>query len=385
MLIWYSLLVPIIAVVFLYLFYKRQVAWWEYVIPIAVTAIFIVAVKAAGEYSMTKDTEYWGGWVQNATYYEAWNERVSCGHPIYRTETYTYPCGKNDTCTGSRTVLAGYEHSYDVDEHPEEYDLLESNSIKIPINRQQWLDIQSKFKNKEFLELNRAYHTKDGDAYVTSWAGDYSNIISVTTEHNYENRIINSDSVFNYKPVEGKDSKGLYEYVYNGPLDTPSVLPETYPDSEEISKLNAILGAKKEVRVWVLIYTDAQREIAKRQEALWKNGNMNELVICVGLDKDRNVQWAEVFSWSKSYQLKSNIRAFIENEKKLDLKILTPYLQEQIENGWTRRDFSEFNYLQVQQPTWAIVTAFLLSIIISGICSLVAVNNEFTLNDPYLY
>jgi hypothetical protein len=88
--------------------------------------------------------------------------------------------------------------------------------------------------------------------------------------------------------------------------------------------MNALLGRKHQIRVWVLLYRDQPRDISKRQEALWKGGNKNELVICVGLNKANEFQWAEVFSWTKREDLKVSVRDYIQAQKKLDLVALTP-------------------------------------------------------------
>lgn len=382
MTIWYSILVPIAVVVFMYLFYAKEIAWWEYILPIAVTAIFIFGVKTFGEFSMTKDTEYWGGWVVTSTYYEPWDEEVPCRHPIYRTETYTYSCGKNETCTGTREVYVGDEHPYDVDFHPAEYNLIDSNNFELAIDEATWREISEKLHNTQKVDMNRRYHSIDGDSFVASFDGSEDKIVPVTTEHNYENRIINSNSVFNYKPVEGKEREGLYDYVFTDFIHSPSVLPEGTPGSIEISKINAQLGAQKQVRVWVLLFFDKDREIAKRQEALWKNGNMNELVVCVGVDKSYDIKWAEVFSWTKNQDIKVNLKSYLESQKTLNLTEFAPYLKTQIQENWVRRDFAEFNYLQVEQPLWAIITAYILATACSVSCAFFSITNEFTLEHP---
>ncbi len=378
--IWFSLFVPVVAVVIMFLLFKKEIVWWECFIPIALTALFIVIVKAIGESSMIKDTEYWGGSVTKGVYFEPWDEKVPCRHPKYRTETYTYSCGTAKsprTCTGTRQVFDGWQHSYDVDYHGPKWEIEESNGFSFNVTEKTWGWIVGKFGNKSFVELNRNYHSIDGDAYVTNWNGDYDSLIPITTEHSYENRVQSSSSVFNYKPVEGKEKMGLYEYVYDGILDTPSVLPTGIPGSEHIEKLNAILGAKNQVRIWVLIYKDKEREIAHRQEALWKNGNMNELVVCIGVDDTYKIKWTEVFSWTKKEEIKTNIRTYLESKSKLNLSEFAPYLREQIEANWKRRDFKEFSYLQVEQPTWAIVVAWVLSIATSVVCSIFFSTNQF--------
>ena len=380
MVIWFSLIIPIISVLVMYFAFKREIAWWEYILPVIITAIFIVGVKAMGEFSMTKTTEYWGGYVTQATYYEPWDEEVPCRHPIYRTETYD--CGTSKSpATCSRQVYVGNKHAYDVDDHGPEWTLDENNGFTLNVSEEKYVQIVATFGNKHFVDMHRNYHSYDGDAYVTNYPNIYKAVIPVTTTHLYSNRVKCSSSVFNYRSVEDKDQAGLYDYMENGYFDTPSVFPRGVAGSDDVDKINALLGKKKQVRVMMLVYIDQDREIAQRQEAYWKNGNMNELVICVGVDKSSNIKWAEVFSWTKSEELKISLRDYLQSQKKLDIHAFAPYLHKQVDSLWVRRDFKEFDYLQVDQPLWAIITAYVLAILISAGCTFFAISNDSRMED----
>src|SRR4051812_24284704 len=114
MLIWLSLFIPIIISIYVYYQHEREVVWWEYVIIFSAPLLFILIAKSACEYAQTRDTEYLGGYVTTAEYFEDWDEEVPCSHPIYCTRTYECGDGKTSrTCT--EQYECGKQHAYDVD------------------------------------------------------------------------------------------------------------------------------------------------------------------------------------------------------------------------------------------------------------------------------
>lgn len=358
--IWFSLLIPIITIVAMRVFASRHIVWWEYLLPIAASFVIIGAGKLLTETMQVQDTEYWGGWVSRATYEEPWDERVSCRHAKYRTEYYE--CGDGKTSrTCSRQVFEGYEHAYDVDDHPAKWYIEDSNGFTIGISsaRFEWLSQQ--FNERTFVELNRDYHSQDGNAYVAHWDKDWTTLQPVTTVHRYENRVAVSKSIYSYPDVNPKKSP-VYDYPEVNGYDCTSVLSKKrWAGQGEIDKLNAVLGAKKQVRVWVLLWEDAPRQVGFDQEAYWKGSNKNEIVICVSY-KGNEVQWAHVFSWSKSENLKTAIQSYLAvDNPKLDFRTFAPWLQSEVESKWNRRNWKDFDYLTVEPPTWAVVTLWIIT------------------------
>jgi hypothetical protein len=382
MIIWFALLIPILLTIGATLITKSKVPVIAYALPLAISLILITVCKGCSETIQTRDTEYWGSYVEKASYYEDWDERVSCRHPRYRTETRTRTVtdskGKSSTETYTVQVHDGYYHSYDVDYHAPYWEAIDSQGHAINISKDTWEYYTSIFQNKTFKDMHRDYHSDDGDAYETEWNGKFETVQPVTMTHIYENRVQASNSVFNYKELRDREKVGLYEYADKGVLNTPSVLPSGIPGEEDLEKMNALLGEKKQVRVWMLVFNNQPREISKRQEAFWKGGNKNELVICVGTNNGRDIAWAEVFSWTKREDLKVSVRDYLQSQKTLDIKSFTPWLTKEIESKWERRQFKEFSYLTVEPTPWAIGITFVLTLIAS-VVSLVYI----TIASPY--
>jgi hypothetical protein len=69
---------------------------------------------------------------------------------------------------------------------------------------------------------------------------------------------------------------------------------------------------------------------------------MNEIVVCVGINENNDVQWGHTFSWTESTGVKIKIRKEIENESTLNLNNIISTIQDEIKFEWKRKDFHEF-------------------------------------------
>ena len=373
MIIWFAVLIPLIGAAALYWIWHHKVMLWEAGVMVGVPLLLIACTKGCSEYSQTRDTEYWGGYVTSAEYFEDLNERVSCRHPIYVTETHTDSNG--NTYTTQRYV--GDEHAYDVDYHPEYWEINTSVGHTFSTNKSRFEQFTVQFGNRSFVELGRSYHTNDGDKYVALFKGEPDKLEAITVSRTYENRVQASQSVFNFKPVDPKDY-GLFEYPKIQGLKQQCVLG---PGATEVSErkfqyLNATLGAPKQVRLYVLIFQGKPIQAAMEQEAFWKRGNKNELVTCVVVDQDLVVQWSHVFSWSESEDLKIEARNQIMGMKKLDLVAYADWLGPAVQEKWRRKDFEEFNYLTVEPTTTFVVWTFILTFLVTVGLGVWAVMNE---------
>lgn len=378
---WLAILVPIAAAVFCYVVHSRKMAWWEYAVPLVVTLLVIALTSACTEGLQTRDIEYHGGWLVTAAHHLEWDEEVPCRHPIYRTESYE--CGDSKTSrTCTREVFVGYEHPYDVDDHPPYWEIFDSNGYQIEIEPEQYAELRAKFANEtERIDEHPSYHSKPGGRYETRWPGDAVTLTPVVTEHAYVNRVqATSESVYKTRPVTEAEKRQYRPFAYpkiERNYEMTSVLPSTLlSGSVAIDKLNAILGRKKQVRVFVLLFTNQPEEAGRVQERFWQRGNKNELNVCVGLDNAKQVLWAYVFSWTKREDLKIDIRDWLIEHKALDLTALAAYLGPEIEAKWERRHFKEFNYLSVDPPGFAIALCWLLSALATGGVCWWAVEND---------
>lgn len=370
MIIWIALIIPIPAVAVLYWKLQHRITLWEAAIMLG-TPIFLTGLcKGCTEATQTHDTEYWGGYVTTAEYYEDWNERVSCSHPIYETIT--------DSDGNTSTKYVGDEHAYDVDYHQEYWQINHSIGGSITISKATFDRLVGQFGNHAFVDLHRDYHSNDGDKYVATWKGEEDKLEPVAQTRSYENRVQASQSVFNFKEVDPK-YYDLFEYPkIEGYVQRATLGAGTIADEKKFQFLNATLGAPKQVRAFTLVFKGKPMQAAMEQQAYWKGGNKNELVSCVGVNETMEVQWAYVFSWTDKEDIKAEARNFLMSQKTLDLSAYASWLGPAIQEKWIRKNFEEFSYLTVEPPMWSVLLTFFFTLLASGGVAAWAILNEHT-------
>lgn len=360
--IWFSLLIPTIVLIVLILKFNEKLVFPE-VIGLVLAPIAIALIcKYTCQYVQTKDIEFWGGWGRSAAYFEHWNEY------IHQTCTRSYPCG-SDSKGNTTYCTETYDCSY-VADHPEYWQLNGSNGEELDITKGRFEELSKRWNNRSFVNMHRNYYTINGNKYNATWDNKRETLEPITSQHNWTNKVKASKSVFNFQPVDPK-KYGLFEYPpitegYRqinilGDSSTTTVKCNT-----DLSYWNAVLGAKKRMRVYILIFKDKPIEAGIEQQAYWKNGKKNEFVVTVGIDKEMNVRWCYVFSWSDIEQLKVDAKNLILNSRKLDLDLFIQWFSAESQKKFVKKNFHDFDYLSIDPPGWVV----LLSIILAAITSI---------------
>jgi hypothetical protein len=373
MIIYGALFIPLFVAIFLYKKFNHKTVWWEFLIPLVVSLIFVISMKAIIETIQVSSTEYWGSIISKVEYYEDWDEWIE--------QTCTRKCccdSKGENCSTET-----YDCSHKL-YHPPYWQIITTNNVIFQITSDEFDRIKHKFKNVRFVELGRDYYRNDGDKYVSDWPMDSATAIPVTTSHNYENRIKVADqSVFHYGKVTKADKTkfDLKDYPkFNG-----YKLRAVLGDSSEIAQigdakfqyLNGKLGPKKKIRFFVLLFKNQPIEAALYQEWYWSGGNKNEFVICIGIDNDYKVKWCKPFSWSRVESLKTDAKSFVEQQQKLDLHAFADYIGAEANKKFVHRSFKEFSYLTVEPPFWAVLLTYFLTLAINvGLSYWIVVNEQ---------
>lgn len=372
---WFALLIPVISIPLMRILFPHKVVWWELFLPILPPLLLIPIIKFSAETAITNDYERWGGWAIEVRYYEDWNEYIhktctrqvsdgtdSKGNPKYKTETY--------------------DCSY-VDYHPEYWELLGSNGEQWQISKSEYNKIKAKFGNNTFVDMRRYYHTNDGDMYKSIWSGKDDSFIPIFSEHRYRNKVQASRGVFEYKQID-KETKALLHKFPNLPdkfNDPPILGQHNQPAADKLLQYyNAKLGARYQIRYWILLFKNQPRSIGLEQEALWKGGNKNEFVLCINTDSTNKPTWCHGFCWSPDGYagndiMKIEMRDFVESQEFLDLIPVVEKMVEETGQNWKRKQFAEFEYLKVDLPSWVIVLIYILTMLTTGgVCFFVVVN-----------
>jgi len=370
MIIWGAAFIPIICAAILFFFFKKRVVWWE--LPLLlITIIFIALAKFGCEAVLTRDTEYWTGWVVEACYYEKWTEEW---------DEYIPEEGHYDS-KGSYHVDVPAHWEHRIVHHPPHWEMKDSNDIILPINEEKYKHLVNLWKNQKETNLFHVNQTSRGDGDL--WTTKYKDIMVIcTTTHSYENRVQASNSIFNFEYV--KNEGRLFEYPkITDHTRVPSILGspgERTLANRQLCEVNAKLGKAKQVRIWILLYHDTM-DAAFEQEAYWKGGNKNEFIVCIGIDNNNNVKWSYIISWTEVERLKIDVRDFVNRQEKLDLPSLINYLDVEIRKQWQRKQFADFAYLTVEPPTWIVVLIYVFTLVTNAGLGMFIVLNEFKQED----
>jgi len=372
--VWLGLIIPLIATIVLIVFFKKQTAVLE-IIGLWVASLFIIFLaKFFVDTFDANETEYWGEYAIRVEYYEEWDEW------IIQTCTREVPCG-TDSKGNTRYCTETYDCSHR-DYHSPYWQAITNLGNSYSITQKKYNEFMGLWNNRKFIDMDRHYYTIDGNKYESYWDNKDYNILPIITTHSYKNKVVHSSSIYEFPEVD-TSAYHLFEYPEVEDYNCNSILSEVKnKDIKWADKLltyyNAKYGSSKQVRMWLLIYKNKPFQYGTYQENYWKGGNKNEVVLCMGIDKDLSVQWAKVFSWTERENLKTDLRDSVLFQKKLDIYKTVNVFKDQVVEKFQRRDFSEFDYLETEPSPLACIISFL----IIGLCvtgmSVYIVKNQFT-------
>jgi len=238
---------------------------------------------------------------------------------------------------------------------------------------------------REFKDMNRDYHSIDGDAYVTKFDDNFDHTIPVCTQHTYENKVQCSKSVFNFDEVspETKNQYKLFDYPDENIFNFNPILGYiNQKASGHLSYYNAHNGYRKQLHMMLLVFNDQPLEAGLFQESYWKGGNKNEFIVCVGL-RGNKINWTRVISWTDKEELKIRVARQIKEMKEFDAVKVVDYMGATIPKGFVRKQFADFNYLSVEPTMTAVLWTFGITFVVTLIIMLIAVFNEHNLGDTF--
>lgn len=369
-----ALFIPVFAAGILLFIFKHKTTWWEVLLPLIAGIIIIFSMRACDKAVLVEDNEYLSYYGMSVHYEEPWNEY------IHKTCYYT-------TCTGSGKSRVCTTHSYDcsyVKYHDAEYYIKDNGNNIHYITEKEYKKYRNLWGNNNFVEMNRNYHTIDGNMYVSVWNKDTKTMITTQKNHSYTNKVQASHSIYNFKEIdeEEKIKYKLFDYPeitsYNiNPILTNGYTVQDY-EQRSFNVINGLLGSKKHVQVLLLIWKNKPLEVSEMQKAYWKGGNQNELIICIGLDNNNNIKWNNIFTWSEKDIVKIKIRDYLYNlkGKKLYIGPLKNYVMPVIDKHWVRKDFKEFDYLEVELTYGQIIWIFIVVLIVTVGLSIFVIMNE---------
>lgn len=368
-------IIPFLFAIVLFLFFRKKVVWWEYIVLIIPSLIFSFLIRIIMISYNSSDTEYLGGYVTKIIYYEEWDEMV------LRTRTRQVPCGRDSN--GHMRYRTETYTVWERDYHPEKWVYIDNeDNIEHSIRKETYNKIKARLNSPSiFKDMKRKYHRIDGDAYITIYDGSIDNIYDITRSRRYKNKIQASQShtIFKLSNISKDKAKtiGLYEYPDIEDLSQTPILggKPTKKEIQTIRYINAMRGKKNEFRTYILFFKDNEFEKSELQKSYWQNGNKNEFIVCLGMKGD-SVAWTNCFSWCDLPKLEIKTRKYFIDNPHLNLVQYGNWLYNQIDDNWVRKEFDDFNYIDIELSNGQYILLFIITILFNIGVGLAVIYNE---------
>ena len=202
------------------------------------------------------------------------------------------------------------------------------------------------------------FDSGDPNIYTTFNQAGY--IYPITSTRNWSNRIKAAPSAFSFAKVP--DTIKIFEYPKNDDAWHSDRLlgSAVIIDLLKFDRMNARLGPHKKVNIIMIGFGDKDQSIADWQQAKWIGGKKNDIVICWGGLNTKPI-WVKVFGWSDSEICKRNLETIVlDNGATNDTLSL---IESEITTGYKLKDWSKFDYITIEAPSWSIWTYIFFMII----------------------
>jgi hypothetical protein len=341
--------------------YTKRVVWWEWLVSVVVAVIACFIWHICLVWGMTTDQETWSGQITVTTHHPRWIEEYQ--EAVYKTVTKTrhVGSGKNRrTETYTDRVFSHYETRHRT--HPEHWDAEDTLGRNYDIG-QAWFEETAKaFGGYETRKVSKSgFDSGDPNIYV---AQNKTGIVFPTTAiKSWTNRVKSAPSLFSY--VKVPEGTKVFDYPFSEGWTNSNRLLGTCQNVPilEWDRLNARLGSTKKVNLIACGFPtegDGDSCMAQFQEAAWFGGKKNDLVVCIG-GMPRSPSWVNVFGWTEREDCKRNLETLI-LKNGFCLETL-PAIEKEVLANYQIKDWSKFDYLEIEPSPWAYVTILLIIVI----------------------
>lgn len=215
--------------------------------------------------------------------------------------------------------------------------------------------------------------------------------------HTCVNKVQASYSIYKHKEIDLKQYKDLpkypkktYDYIYIDRVvgDFPNELNARRLLDKWNTELNKFIpdpekpGKKRSWKQVNIIFVNVGPgkpvEYGYALQDYWEGGNKNDFVVSMSLEKDGTVNWVYPFSWSEVEILKIEVRDYFIDQKVItDLSPCVDKVSQMVADKFVRKQFADYNYLNIEISTTAIVIAWIFFIIASAIVIYGSYNDLF--------
>lgn len=349
--IYLTLVIPIITIVICFIFFRRKILLWEYALILVPSIIISVAMNFIMIHYSNSATEYLGNQITHIQHYDRWNEYIH--------QTCSRQVASGTDSDGNTTYTTEYYDCSYVKNHPEYWVMIDPND-EYDISKYEFDSIRTLWNTQMiFVDMKRNYHTIDGDAQRYTWNNNFEHSINITTPHSYQNKVQSptSYSIFKFEDLDKIDIE--FNHLMDYPkidkklkqqvtilCDTGIVVSDTI--QQLFKHINGWYGPQFEFRYYVLLF-NTDYDVTQKQRSYWKGGNKNEFNICIGIDSiSQKIKWFDTFTWSDDRNLSISVERCLLKQDTLNLKGVWDVLFLKVPSEWKRKNFSDFDYIQLE-------------------------------------
>lgn len=333
---------------------SKDICWKEFGVLVVVQLLVAGASACICYYQSFGDTE-----IHNSSVSSKRREYVSCSH--------SYSCHCRESCSGSGKNRSCYQVCDTCYEHSNDWDWAVYSVIgeRFEIDR-----IDRRGTN----EPSRFTSTQMGEP--TSRTYSYDNYVKAAPDSLFRHQ----GQVEKYLKYIPEYPMGIYDYYRLNRLVLINGTQVTDPDywRNDISQLNADVGAKKQTNVIVVIAHDMPPDYFYALEQAWVGGKKNDVVVVLNLNTSRKADWVQVMSWESNEIFKIKVRDELMVKETIERWDVIDVLKRNILQYHQRKPMADFEYLTASvTPS---VTQWLVTILIGAAISIalsiVMHNNE---------
>jgi hypothetical protein len=189
--------------------------------------------------------------------------------------------------------------------------------------------------------------------------------IPVWFSFTYNNPLANTSSLLNKeKRIKGKNPVLLTYPDSGGLFIQHCILSRDFKISQEnqwaMERANAKIGQATGGRVFFLLWKNKDIKVSYGQENLWNRGNSNEVVVCMSLSDNGDLQWCRTFGLSGVSEA-IEIRQDIISMGKFDLYKAIGFAEKNMVT-YIPANMKKYDYLKPDISWWKVLIIVVVSI-----------------------
>jgi hypothetical protein len=222
----------------------------------------------------------------------------------------------------------------------------------------------------------------DGPVFSCRWDNSFEKIMPLSSIHKYKNKVRASKySVMKFKsadealqkqyPRPADEGNSTPVFLYGAPVSISS------DDILILARTNAFLGARHQIHTILILFDSSQSmEVVSDIMNAWQGPNKNELITFAGIDKEtKKVNWVKVESWLDNTTINGYITDSILGQD-FNCKLYSDTLKTVVPKYWFRKEFKDFDYLNIETPTYISVIVIVLQLITAIITIIICIKNK---------